>query len=189
MRIEGRIWRAAALKAQSEPRPPGVDQDVGLRGGIQVDAPGVGRAQRSGVHAQLSRSSHPQPASASWTQIRRTYEFTSSRPTRTDGSRLTICANFSKCPETFSVGIEPVCREVRAAKRGMMLCIEPLDPIGSSELPGFSTGYLIGCAVVASIIAVELVVAILLQQAQCAPMVRQLPLCVNHVRALSASSG
>ena len=43
------------------------------------------------------------------------------------------------------------------------MCIEPLDPIGSRELPGFSTGYLIGCAVIAGIFAVELIVLILLQ--------------------------
>ena len=48
-------------------------------------------------------------------------------------------------------------------RTGDDLCIEPLDPIGPSELPGFSTGYLIGCAVVASIFAVELIVVILLQ--------------------------
>ena len=82
---------------------------------------------------------------------------------RNDGSRPAICANLSKRPETLSVRIELVCREVRAAKRGMILCIESLDPIGSSELPGFSTGYRIGCAVIAGIFAVELVVMILLQ--------------------------
>jgi len=35
------------------------------------------------------------------------------------------------------------------------MCIEPLQT-GSRELPGFSTGYLIASAVVASILAVEL---------------------------------
>jgi hypothetical protein len=38
-----------------------------------------------------------------------------------------------------------------------------LDPIGSNEIPDFSTGYLIGCAVIASILAVELIAVILLQ--------------------------
>ena len=69
---------------------------------------------------------------------------------------------FQTSPDIL-VKIELVCSEVCVAKRGDDLCIEPLDPIGSSELPGFSTGYLIGCAVIASILAVELIVAIWLQ--------------------------
>jgi len=49
------------------------------------------------------------------------------------------------------------------AKTGDDLCIEPLDPIGSNEVSGFSTGYLIGCAVIAGILAVELIITILAQ--------------------------
>jgi len=38
------------------------------------------------------------------------------------------------------------------------LCFKYIDPIGSGELPGFLRGYLIGCAVLTCILAVELIV-------------------------------
>ncbi len=50
-----------------------------------------------------------------------------------------------------------------AAERSDDLCIEPLGPIGLSRLPGFSTGYLIGFAAIAGILAVEPIVVILLR--------------------------
>jgi hypothetical protein len=38
------------------------------------------------------------------------------------------------------------------------LCFKYIDPDGAGELPGFRRGYLIGCAVLACILAIELIV-------------------------------
>jgi hypothetical protein len=46
---------------------------------------------------------------------------------------------------------------------GDTLCLMSLDPMGPGQPPGFSTGYLIGCAVVLTVLVVELAVFALLQ--------------------------
>ncbi len=38
------------------------------------------------------------------------------------------------------------------------LCFKYIDPEGSGELPGFQRGYLIGCAVLIGILAIQLMV-------------------------------
>lgn len=38
------------------------------------------------------------------------------------------------------------------------MCFKYIDPNGSGELPGFLRGYLIGCAVLIGILAIELIV-------------------------------
>ena len=45
---------------------------------------------------------------------------------------------------------------------GDTLCLMFLDPMGSGQ-PGFSTGYLYGCAVFFALLVVEFVVVVLLQ--------------------------